>query len=112
MGVTRWHRHSAAVTRTPQWKALRLMALRRDGWKCVQCGARGRLEVDHIQPVRTAPELAFDLGNLQCLCAACHTRKTRLEIGHPPLSEGRQQWREAVAAMMRDGNSTERQNNA
>ena len=30
-----------------------------------KCGALGRLEVDHILPVRTHPELAFDLANLQ-----------------------------------------------
>ena len=92
MGVMRWQRHSAAVTRTARWKGLRLMALRRDGWACAQCGARGRLEVDHVTPVRTAPERAFDLTN---------TRKTRLECGHPPLSDERQKWRAAVAQMMK-----------
>jgi 5-methylcytosine-specific restriction endonuclease McrA len=37
--------------------------------------------VDHIQPVRNAPELAFDLSNLQCLCRRCHSRKTRVDLG-------------------------------
>jgi 5-methylcytosine-specific restriction endonuclease McrA len=97
-----WNRHSAAVIRSSRWKGLRLMALRRDGWKCQSCGAAAR-EVDHIQPVRTHPERSFDLGNLQCLCTACHTRKTRLECGHPPLSEARQKWRDLAAAPMSDG---------
>ena len=60
MGVT-WNRPSAPVIRSPRWPALRLAAKRRDDWRCVQCGARGRLEVDHVKPVRTHPELAFDL---------------------------------------------------
>lgn len=101
MGLRDWHRYSSAVTRSPRWKALRLQALRRDGWKCVQCGGRGRLEVDHVQPVRDAPDKAFDLANLQCLCPACHGRKTRIEVGHPPLPQDRQDWRDTIAAMMR-----------
>lgn len=103
MELTPYHRHSAKVTRSKQWQALRFEALRRDGFACVQCGARGRLEVDHKVPVRYAPELSFDLGNLQSLCRRCHSKKTRLEVGHPPLSAARQAWRDSVAAMMRDG---------
>lgn len=96
MGLIRWRRHSAVITRTERWKALRQQALRRDGFACRGCGARGRLEVDHVKPVRSHPELAWDLGNLQSLCPSCHTRKTRLECGHPPLSEDRSKWRTAV----------------
>jgi 5-methylcytosine-specific restriction enzyme A len=77
----RLHRYSDAVTRTRRWKALRLQALRRDGWRCVKCGGRRRLEVDHIRPVRSHPELSFELSNLQTLDARCHSRKTRVEIG-------------------------------
>lgn len=96
MGVKKWNRHSRWVTRSPRWKALRLKALRRDQFKCVECGARGRLEVDHKKPVRTDPELSFELDNLQSLCPSCHTRKTRIECGHPPPSPERIAWREAV----------------
>jgi len=77
----RYHRYSAAVIRSRRWRALRLQALRRDGWRCVKCGGRRRLEVDHVKPVRTHPELAFVLDNLQTLDAPCHSRKTRIEIG-------------------------------
>ncbi|MCR9128444.1 MAG: HNH endonuclease [Alphaproteobacteria bacterium] len=92
----KYHRHSRAVLKTKRWKALRLQALRRDGWACVQCGARTRLEVDHRLPVRTHPERAFDLDNLQVLCAQHHTQKTRKECGHPELSPERQQWRQLL----------------
>lgn len=89
-------RHSKHITRGPRWRALRLQALRRDGWKCVSCAARGRLEVDHVKPVRTHPALAWALENLQCLCPSCHTRKTRAENGVAPPIEGRDKWRKAV----------------
>ena len=94
--MANYKRHSRHVTRGPRWAALRQQALRRDGWKCVACGGRGRLEVDHVKPVRSHPELAWSLGNLQSLCPACHTCKTRVEIGHDPQNEDREKWRRAV----------------
>ncbi|WP_197273924.1 HNH endonuclease [Citromicrobium sp. WPS32] len=74
-------RAGASVYRSQRWKALRLAAKRRDGWACVQCGARGaRLDVDHIKPIRTHPELSFDLANLQTLCVTHHSEKTKREL--------------------------------
>lgn len=95
-------RHSKRVTKTKRWKALRLEVLRRDGWACVQCGDRRRLEVDHILPVKTRPELSFELRNLQALCCRCHARKTRIEVGHKPLTPKRQQWRDLLQDMQRN----------
>ena len=90
-------RHSKAVTRTKRWAVLRQAILERDGWKCRCCGERRRLEVDHVKPVRTHPELSFNPANLQALCGPCHTRKTRLECGHKEKSPARKAWAEAVA---------------
>ncbi|MFZ5693902.1 MAG: HNH endonuclease [Pseudomonadota bacterium] len=103
MGVKTYRRHSAAAIRDKRWPALRLAAKRRDGWRCVKCGARGRLEVDHIQPVRTHPERAFDLQNLQSLCASCHARKTAAETGIAPLSPERQAWRDLLKGKLNVG---------
>ncbi|WP_375210773.1 HNH endonuclease [Hyphococcus sp.] len=50
--------------------------------------------------MRDAPELAFDLSNLQSLCARCHGAKTRLEVGLPPPNPDRLAWREAVNQLM------------
>lgn len=97
--ITKWKRHSRAVTRSRRWQALRFLALQRDRFKCVQCGARGRLEVDHIAPVRDAPELSFVLENLQSLCARCHGAKTRGEVGLPPPNPERKKWQAAVKAL-------------
>lgn len=93
-------RHSKRVTATKRWQVLRQQILERDGWACVDCGqTRGRLEIDHIQPVRSRPDLAFDPANCATRCSPCHTRKTRIECGHPaPIqSPERNAWAKAVA---------------
>ena len=95
-------RHSKRITRGPRWRALRMQALDRDGWACVQCGTHKRLEVDHIQPVRTHPELAYTLANLQCLCGSCHTKKTRIEVGSKELPPKRREWRNLLRNMQRN----------
>lgn len=101
-----YKRHSGAVCRGPRWAALRMQALERDGWQCVQCGARKRLEVDHVEPVRDRPELSFALSNLQVLCLRCHARKTAIETGITPLSPKRQAWRDLLRDMQRNPQQT------
>jgi 5-methylcytosine-specific restriction enzyme A len=101
MGLrSRFPRHSKAAIRGPRWKALRLATLRRDDFRCVQCGASGRLEVDHIEPVREAPERAHDPDNLQSLCPVCHARKTRAEVGLGPADPNRAAWRKTIMELM------------
>ncbi|ARQ01707.1 HNH endonuclease [Pseudorhodoplanes sinuspersici] len=100
MALNEYFRHSAAVIRDKRWPALRLAAKRRDGFKCVKCSAVGRLEVDHIKPVRTDPELAFELTNLQTLCVPCHSAKTKIECGFGnEVSPARAAWRDLLATM-------------
>ena len=88
---------SHKVTKTKRWQALRIQALRRDDFQCLQCGARGRLEVDHIEPVRENPDKSFTLDNLQTLCPSCHSQKTREEMDLPPVDKNRKDWRELLA---------------
>lgn len=62
------------------WQALRAQALRRDGYECVACKAEGKvstgvLDVDHIKPIESYPDLKLDLKNLQTLCKYHHNRK-------------------------------------
>lgn len=102
----RFKRHSERVIRSRRWKALRVLALRRDGFACVKCSARGRLEVDHVISVRDAPDRAFDLSNLQSLCPRCHGAKTRHEMGFPEVSPQRAEWRRAVAALHKPNERT------
>jgi 5-methylcytosine-specific restriction protein A len=102
MGLKRseYDSHSAAVIRSARWKVVRLAAKRRDGFKCVQCNASGMLEVDHIKRVKDAPDLAFELSNLQTLCKPCHSAKTKIECGFGnEISPARAAWRELVAML-------------
>ena len=80
---------------SPAWKALRLAARRRDGWRCVTCGSRHRLEVDHTVPVERRPDLALVLDNLKTLCRNCHIAKTRADRGVMQSPE-RRAWADAV----------------
>ncbi|MCC5984537.1 MAG: HNH endonuclease [Rhodobacteraceae bacterium] len=92
-------KYSKRVTSKAAWQAVRHHVLERDGWACTECGSRRRLEVHHVKPVRTHPELGFDPSNCVCLCVSCHTRATRIECGHPPPDPKRAAWREAVAEL-------------
>lgn len=106
MGLARpkYDRHGAAIYRSPRWKRVRFLVKKRDGWRCVACGASGvRLEVDHKKPIREAPELAYEMGNLQTLCVPCHSRKTRLETGMTtPVPPSRRAWKRLVAELSQD----------
>ncbi len=82
------------------WPALRLAAKRRDGWACVKCGSRVRLEVDHVQPVERRPDLALALDNLQTLCAECHIEKTRREAGAID-PESKRAWSLAISDLLK-----------
>lgn len=44
----------------------------RDGFRCVLCGSRGRLQADHIKPYSSHPELRHDMANGRTLCVPCH----------------------------------------
>lgn len=100
MGVKRYPRHRW-VYRDKRWPGLRLAAKRRDDWRCVQCGSKYRLEVDHILPVRDREDLAFILSNLQTLCGPCHGRKTAQETGIAPMNPARKAWLKAVDELRR-----------
>ncbi len=71
--------------RSAEWAKLRLAALRRDGFQCTNCQTsvrgKGRSRVDHIQTIRSRPDLAWTLSNLRTLCPACdnarHSEKMR-----------------------------------
>jgi 5-methylcytosine-specific restriction endonuclease McrA len=92
--------HSAKVLRSTRWKAVRLAAKRRDGFKCVKCGVPAPLEVHHIKRVKDAPELAYELSNLMTLCKAHHSEITKQECGFGnELSPARAAWRDLVAML-------------
>ena len=76
------------------WKFLRMMALERDGWQCVQCGSRARLEVDHKRRIVDGGSHALE--NLQTLCRHCHITKTKAENAVSTI-KGQRDWERVMA---------------
>lgn len=65
---------------SPQWLDLRTRVLETFGSVCMCCGARpdsdAVIQVDHIKPMSTHPELALEFDNLQVLCMPCNLGKS------------------------------------
>ena len=73
-----------------RWRAIRRRVLNRDGWRCTACGAAGRMEVDHVQPLNRGGD--DDLANLRALCRTCHIKR------HSPAEHPeRRAWRAYLA---------------
>lgn len=70
---------SDAFLESFEWRAARMLAIKRYGPVCQCCGASPKtgavINVDHIKPRRLFPELALDQDNLQILCHDCNHGK-------------------------------------
>lgn len=76
----RWDAHHArtpgpSIYRTARWRKLRAEKIAAAP-RCERCGEPAS-SVDHIIPHRGREEFAFNMDNLQSLCARCHARKSR-----------------------------------
>lgn len=71
------------IYNSKQWKSVRLKAMVRDNFLCVECKKLGidteGEEVDHIIELSDDITKAFDLDNLQYLCYKHHAEKTQIE---------------------------------
>ena len=63
-----------------RWTAVRRAAFERDGWRCVECGKAGRLEADHIVPLKRGGD-PWDPANLQSLCRGVNGGAKRDHLG-------------------------------
>lgn len=61
---------------TRKWKELREKVFIQQGRQCAQCGGTENLEIDHIKPYDTHPELGMDITNLQVLCKTHNIAKS------------------------------------
>lgn len=75
-----WHRDErapppriTAPTKAKISNRLRLEIYERDGFKCVYCGSRKRLSLDHVTAESNGG--ATDKGNLVTACRPCNSRK-------------------------------------
>ena len=93
--MSRHHTHLHAR----RWAAVRRAVLKRDGFRCVECGRAGKLEVDHIVPMQHEPgQDVYDVNGLQTLCRSCHLAKTARE-NRRLLTPAELAWRELVAEL-------------
>lgn len=64
-------------------RAWRRAVLERDGYVCRDCarvcGSKGEAHADHIIPVKSRPDLRYEVSNGACRCASCHQKKTNAE---------------------------------
>ena len=91
-----WHDEDQSKVDRKRWARLRQEVLNRDNWRCVDCGRRGRLEVDHIKPMRNDGAV-YELSNLQTLCRACHFEKTAKENQLDAEGPEQAEWRDYVS---------------
>jgi len=64
---------------TNKWKELRKRVLEIYGRKCMCCGSKRNIHVDHIKPRSKFPELELTFDNLQILCNQCNSRKSNFD---------------------------------
>jgi 5-methylcytosine-specific restriction enzyme A len=71
-----------------EWKALRLQALQRANGRCENCGwdvsGRGQAHADHIEDVKSRPDLVLELSNVRILCRSCHNASHNRTHGTRP----------------------------
>ena len=79
------------------WGVFRRKVLERDGYRCRECGKAGKLEVHHVKPVYTHPDLELNPSNCISLCVDCHKEVTRREF--TAEIPGRAAWRLFVAEL-------------
>lgn len=66
---------------SPEYKKWREKVLKKDNRKCVLCGSREDIEVDHIKSLALFPELALREENGRVLCHKCHVETDTYGIG-------------------------------
>lgn len=87
---------SRNLYQTPRWRNLRLELLDEAGWRCQECGACRRFEIDHVVPWSRGGDF-WDRSNLRVLCKGCHFSKTGKENAQKVPQEV-EEWRNYLAA--------------
>lgn len=64
-----------SARRTYEYRLWRKAVLERDR-NCIWCGSEERLEIDHILPFASYPELRLAIDNGRVLCHDCHKKTT------------------------------------
>lgn len=62
--------------KSSDWKIVKDWLFRRYKYRCVCCGVKRNLHVDHIIPISINPEYCLRFENLQYLCETCNKIKS------------------------------------
>ncbi|EAF2356468.1 TPA: HNH endonuclease [Listeria monocytogenes] len=57
-----------------RWRIVRLQVLKRDLFLCQRCKQQEGNIVHHIIPLRADLTKAYELSNLETVCASCHSQ--------------------------------------
>ena len=82
---------ASRIRRTEKWNKKREQIKEDANYLCEYCLHLGRLtytrlEIHHITPINTAPELAYTDTNLICLCTTCHKQAEKHNIPQDTLA--------------------------
>jgi 5-methylcytosine-specific restriction endonuclease McrA len=66
----------------PEWRAVRLVVLARDGYRCQIRGPKCRIVATHVDHIRSISQggSRLDPGNLRAACASCNIAKRNREV--------------------------------
>ena len=67
-----------------KYKEWRQKVYERDGYKCIKCGSKEKINAHHIYSYKYYPEKRYDLENGITLCEKCHT-KLHQQYGYDTL---------------------------
>lgn len=62
------------IRNNSKYQVFRKTCMERDGYRCIECGVGGYLQVHHIKELAKYPELAYDIDNGKTVCIACHRK--------------------------------------
>ena len=61
--------------KSKRWRAIRRTRLRMDGWKCVNCGAKKRLQIHHNSYRNLGRRFMSEVRDCVTLCNSCHKER-------------------------------------
>lgn len=78
------------------WLDVRTLVFSVFGNRCLCCGSKEEIQVDHVKPRSRHPELALKIINLQPLCKECNLLKgvNTIDYRDENLHKGRKRWLE------------------
>jgi hypothetical protein len=64
------------MLKRPEWQRFRLMVLNQAKWRCSRCkDVNSQLHVHHRRYIKYKLPWEYSMGNMECLCEACHAKR-------------------------------------